>query len=131
MPTMIIQPYVENAIWHGLNNLKGKRRGELSVTVDVTAPLPDSEKTGACFLYVVIDDNGIGREKANTYKASNTHKPAGMIITKERMELVNKLQGNRISNIKITDKYNETGEANGTKVELWIKIEEYDDEWTN
>ncbi|MDI9339642.1 MAG: histidine kinase [Sediminibacterium sp.] len=131
IPTMIIQPYVENAIWHGLNSLKGERRGELVVTVDVTAPLPESGESEIYFLYVVIDDNGIGREKASAYKASNTHKPAGMIITKERMELVNKLQGNRISNIKITDKYNEAGEANGTKVELWIKIEEYDDEWTN
>lgn len=131
IPTMLIQPYVENAIWHGLNNLKGARKGELSVSISLAEVLPGKEKSGDCFLFVIIDDNGIGREKANTYKANNAHRPAGMTITKERMELVNKLRDDNTGTIKITDKYNEKGEAEGTKVELWIKIDDNEEEWIN
>ena len=59
IPPMLIQPYVENAIWHGLMHKKDGGQGKVEIIV--------SKKEEN--LYCVIQDNGIGREKAEALKA--------------------------------------------------------------
>jgi tetratricopeptide (TPR) repeat protein len=58
IPTMLIQPYVENAIWHGLMNLKEERKAVLLIDISIENNL----------LKIVVEDNGIGRERSNEYK---------------------------------------------------------------
>jgi ligand-binding sensor domain-containing protein len=109
IPPLIIQPYVENAIWHGLMHLD---EGGL-VTIGVTVLQGD-------FLIISVKDNGIGRQKAKDLKTKESHKDRsyGMQITKERIQL--KHPENHIS---IIDHINEfSGKSNGTEVLIKIKI---------
>lgn len=109
LPPLIIQPFVENSIWHGIQQKEGL--GMIEIYVD---QLNDNE------LCIRIIDNGIGRKAANN-KANfeKAHKSYGIAITKERLKLLNPL-----NNVIVTDLYNETQEANGTKVELHIYFDE-------
>ncbi len=81
VPPMLIQPYIENAIWHGLRYKETK--GNLDVKL--------AEVDGA--LEVTIADDGIGRAKSKSLKTEHQkdYKSAGMSKTKERLELLNKL----------------------------------------
>jgi ligand-binding sensor domain-containing protein len=113
IPPMIIQPYVENAILHGIINKHG--RGKLSVKLSMK---DDS-------IYCVVEDDGVGRTKAEEIKSRSglTHKPRGMIITKERLEILNKQVKGKIS-VNVIDLTDENGEAAGTKVEITIPFSE-------
>lgn len=109
IPSMLIQPYVENAIWHGLMHKKDNRK------LDIRINMRDS------ILICVIQDNGIGREKSREIKTieSNTyHKSFGMAVTKERLEIISRLN-NINPQINIIDLY-ENGIAVGTRVEISI-----------
>ena len=109
IPSMLIQPYVENAIWHGLMHKKDNRKLDISITIH------DSILTCA------IQDNGIGREKSREIKSieSNTyHKSFGMSVTKERLEIISRLN-NINPQVNIIDLY-ENGIAMGTRVEISI-----------
>jgi ligand-binding sensor domain-containing protein len=111
VPPLIIQPYVENAIWHGL--LHKDAGGHLSVQVMC--------ENGS--LVCEITDNGIGREKAMEYKSKSaqTRKSVGMKLTEERL----KIAGGDFSNAgsqKIIDLFDENGEACGTKVILTLPV---------
>ncbi|MES2777646.1 MAG: histidine kinase [Bacteroidota bacterium] len=107
IPSMLLQPYVENALWHGLMHKDGERTLAVSFT-------RMSEDVFEC----VIDDNGIGRKKALEIKEQQSktkrHESKGMRISKDRLDLL-ELQGNH-AQINIVDKYNEEGIAIGTKV---------------
>ncbi len=109
IPTLLIQPFVENAIWHGFMNKEGK--GFLSIS------LTNGESTIKC----IIQDNGIGRKKSAEINAqkSSTHKSLGAQITQERISLLN---AQFRSNLKITttDIYDASDCPNGTKVEIII-----------
>ena len=106
VPPLIVQPFVENAIHHGLLN---KIQGDKKLVIKVSAINNH--------IHYLIEDNGVGRIKAAAYKQLN--KPAyqsmGMQITKDRINLFN--QGKNGS-VKITDLVNEQQEACGTKVEV-------------
>lgn len=106
---LIIQPFVENAVWHGLMHLN---EGGL-VTISVSQA--DDE-----FLLISIRDNGIGRQKAKDFKTKDSRKDKsyGMQITKERIQLQH--PENHISIIDHTDKI--SGESRGTEVLIKIKI---------
>ena len=112
VPPMLLQPYVENAIWHGLSNKYGK--GKLDLKID--------RKTN--YLYCSIQDNGIGREAASKLRSKSTtrHKSFGMQIAKERLNLINQLEDEK-GLVKIIDLIGKNGQANGTKVVLKIPIE--------
>ncbi|MEZ4893796.1 MAG: histidine kinase [Saprospiraceae bacterium] len=111
IPPMIIQPYVENAIWHGL--LHKESGGHLIIKVG------GSEEALTC----EIIDNGIGREKAREYKSPNapTRKSMGMRLTEERLQITG--EGNTMAGSQeIIDLYDEQGLASGTKVIITIPI---------
>jgi ligand-binding sensor domain-containing protein len=108
LPPMVIQPYVENAIWHGLLH---KQEGTKVLYVRF---LEEKKK-----LKVIIDDNGIGREKAGALKSktATSHKSLGMEITKERFLLIKQNSGQDIS-AEVLDKTNNQGQPTGTQVTL-------------
>lgn len=108
IPTMFIQPFVENAIIHGLRHLKDK--GLLSITISV--------KNG--LLICEIDDNGIGRFKAEEINADNKHKSLSLSIANERLKL---LSSSTYTKLKINyyDKSTTPGER-GTKVIIELPI---------
>lgn len=113
VPPLIIQPYVENAIWHGL--LHKKEAGHLSIRVSV--------KHGN-LLECIIEDNGVGREKAREMKSktATTRKSLGMKLTESRLSLLNS-HATTHATVQIEDLVETPGVAMGTKVILNIPIE--------
>jgi len=112
VPSMIIQPYVENAIWHGLMPLGNLRKGALNIDIRQIGNL----------LQITIEDNGIGREESNKIRKSTGHKSVGMQITKKRIEVLNSLLGAKGSEINIYDLYENQVEPAGTRVEIKIVV---------
>jgi len=109
IPPLIIQPYVENAIWHGLMHKDGK--GYLSIYIN------DSNGLVKC----VIEDDGIGREAAaalsNGKKMSK--QSLGTEITKDRLAYIHEMYGIQID-VEIKDLKNMNGSAAGTRVTVKI-----------
>lgn len=113
IPPMIIQPYVENAIWHGLVHKSGK--GLLDITVSLKG------KTLTC----TVTDNGIGRKKAIEIKEKKgqTHRSMGMKVTEGRIDLIRKINNTKEADVNITDLEDEAGKAIGTQVKLILPVE--------
>lgn len=112
MPPLLMQPYVENAILHGLNPKPEK--GMLTIHLH-------SENN---FLICTITDNGIGREKAGEIRRTmpvKKHKSMGMKITEDRLKILNAINNSQLS-VTITDLRDEKGVATGTKVELFVPL---------
>jgi len=111
VPTMLIQPYVENSICHGL--MPGEEKG--TVKIDL--------KLESDYITCTIEDNGIGREAAQAKKMNNdkNHNSLGTQIVSSRLDLVNALYGTSLKTI-YTDLKNENGDPIGTKVEIHIPI---------
>ena len=107
VPAMLLQPYVENAIRHGMRFLENKK-GRININVF-------AENN---FLVCEIDDNGIGREKAAALKSERhiEYQSRGMNISKRRAELYNIQQ-------QVTDKTDEQGNAAGTTVTVKIPLD--------
>ena len=112
VPPLLIQPFLENAIHHGLLNKQVNDR-YLFVTISLEND----------FIKYNITDNGVGRERAQELKTINRpeHISYGIQISKERVHLYN--GQNHSDNVLITD-LTENGKATGTKVE--VKIKNYD-----
>ncbi|MBL7812423.1 MAG: histidine kinase [Bacteroidetes bacterium] len=111
IPPLIIQPFVENAIWHGLMHKEGK--GKLSIQLDMEDGL----------LCIVVEDNGIGRQKAAELAADKnpTRKSHGIRLTHER---IGHLHGESVNNhYEITDLYAPDGNPAGTRVLLKIPVQ--------
>ena len=109
IPPLLLQPFVENAIWHGVN----------PKDCDGRIGIEFFQKEEA--LYCVIKDNGIGRKKASELKSqlSEHHKSMGLEITKERLAILGE-QGSDESPVEIEDLYDENSNAAGTKVTIRI-----------
>lgn len=113
IPPMLLQPFVENAIWHGLLHKEGN--GELFIN------LHRAHDT----LHCTITDNGIGRKKAMMLKSKSAekNKSMGLQITKNRLALLNQdLNGENF--FEIQDTQDASGNITGTTVSLKIKIKE-------
>lgn len=95
IPPMIIQPFVENGIWHGLMHKTGEGHIRISVAYH-----PAKKET----LVIEVTDNGIGRKKAAELKSKSAsrHKSFGMKITAERIEILNKLY-KKANTVTVTD----------------------------
>lgn len=106
VPPMILQPFLENAIWHGLMHKDGDR--QLNLVVE------EKDETVVC----VIDDNGIGREQAKVLQlhATNQHRSFGTQLTQDRLQVNNRLFKSQYL-VNIIDKMKQ-GRAAGTRVEL-------------
>ena len=114
VPPMLIQPYVENAIWHGLMHKEDKN--DALVMIDV------SRQNG--YLVFEIEDNGIGRERAQEIKKRKLTKgkeSVGMKITGDRIKMINELYNSNTS-VEIIDLKDENGTAQGTRVVLKIPV---------
>jgi anti-sigma regulatory factor (Ser/Thr protein kinase) len=107
VPAMLLQPYVENAIRHGMRFLENKK-GQININV----------KKENNFLVCEVDDNGIGREKAAALKSERhiEYQSRGMNISKRRAELYN-------INQEVTDKKDEQGKAAGTTITVKIPLD--------
>jgi LytS/YehU family sensor histidine kinase len=110
IPSLLLQPYVENAILHGLSQ---KKEGHGLLNIRFTT---DYEK-----LYITIEDNGIGRKEAQKLKEDQNklHKSVGMLVTAERLEMINQ---DDLLAVKIEDKVDENGNSAGTKVHITLNI---------
>ncbi len=110
IPPLLLQPFVENAIWHGLLP-SGKDKKLLSIYIEREAN----------DVHISIKDNGIGRKKQEVSGHSACHKKSmGMKITKERIAQFNKSYNCKIE-LNIIDRCNERGERSGTEIILTIK----------
>jgi len=114
IPPMLFQPYVENAIIHGFVN--SPMPGLLDISL---------KRMSAGTLLCVIEDNGIGREKAIEIreKSGIKRQPRGMSITQERIEIFNK-QSRQNFSVRIIDLKDGKGEPTGTRVEFTIQYKE-------
>ena len=112
VPSLIIQPFVENAIEHGIAHSERS-----DCTLSVTATI-----NGEYLLYV-IEDNGIGRKQAADYNQQNKrqHKSLGITITEDRIRIFNGT-AKGASDIVITDLYDSNNGSCGTRVDVKIKL---------
>jgi len=114
IPTLLIQPFVENAIWHGLMHKEGERRLNIHF----------SEKEN--YLHCSIEDNGIGRKESSDAKKANGqekgHISKGIKVSLERLKTLRNKDGNEGS-LNIIDLYNENGKASGTRIEINFPIQ--------
>ena len=114
IPSMLIQPYIENAILHGL--LPKLTPGKL--LIDLTK--------NDNFILCTIEDDGVGRLKARELNKNRVsqHKSLGMSITKERLAILNhqNTDKNGLSEV-VTDLYDVNGSPSGTKVVISVPLE--------
>ena len=110
IPSLILQPFLENALWHGLSAKEGEKRVQLHVS---------NGQPG--YIHIAIEDNGIGREAAEDLKERKVlkRKSVGIDITKERLDNFSKDYQNTFE-VEIIDLFDDTGKASGTKVVLHI-----------
>ena len=112
IPPLLLQPYVENAIWHGL--MHKPEGGRVSITV--------SQPTEN-LLHIDITDDGVGRQKAMALKSKSAgkHKSFGMQVTADRIRMINQLYKTH-TQARIFDLVSPDGEPMGTNVVLEIPI---------
>jgi ligand-binding sensor domain-containing protein len=112
IPPMLLQPFIENSIKHGMKHIQGKR-GRIEVRFE--------EKNG--LLECSVTDNGIGRKKAeeiNKNSKETYHRSTALLVTQERLDLLK--EGNDGKSLEIIDLYDEKGEPIGTMVLVRIPI---------
>jgi tetratricopeptide (TPR) repeat protein/anti-sigma regulatory factor (Ser/Thr protein kinase) len=111
VPTLILQPFAENAIWHGLLNKPSDR--ELKITIAA------SDDTLDC----VVEDNGIGREKAHERESgSQKHQSKGMELIGRRLDILRSKSQQAKTGFTITDKKNGSSESAGTRVDIILPL---------
>ena len=108
IPNMMLQPYIENAIWHGLMHKKDNRRLQIKI---------DSRHNAMIFQ---VEDNGVGRKKAAELKSRyrKQHRSKGMELLSKRFNLLSKEYATEVQ-ATVIDLYH-NGEALGTLVEIII-----------
>ena len=111
IPPMLIQPFVENAVWHGL--MHKKEPGKIWIKLN-----RDKDQ-----LHVQVRDNGIGRQKSQEIgeKRAGTEKSYGLSITKDRLALMERLKQGK-GQFEVKDLVKENGEPAGTQVDMCIPL---------
>jgi two-component system, LytTR family, sensor kinase len=114
VPAMIIQPYVENAIEHGL-------RSKSSGNVTISFTLKDDDH-----IQCIVQDNGVGRSQAKVFKENNPpimkHRSMGTAITEKRLDILKKSKHSEHLSVKTIDLLDKDGTPKGTRVEILIPI---------
>ncbi|MEM9362693.1 MAG: tetratricopeptide repeat protein [Bacteroidota bacterium] len=110
IPSLTLQPFLENSLWHGLSPKEGKKKIDLNI-----------KKKGDHHINIEIIDNGIGRTAAQTNKENRVlkRKSVGIRITKERLANFAKDYQNKFD-VHIVDLFDDGGHPKGTKVILEI-----------
>lgn len=106
VPPLILQPFVENSIWHGI----AKKREEGKICIYI-------KKEGE-MINCIVEDNGIGRQTAEgitTLKDNTGRRSLGMKITNERIDIINKVRKAKAT-VKLTDL------PQGTKIEVRLPL---------
>lgn len=112
IPSLLIQPFVENAIWHGLlHKISGERNLVIRFIIR------------GRFLVCEVEDNGIGRIKAMEIKSkqTNVHKSLGTKITENRLSLLNLIYHRKFK-VVYHDLKDSLGRGNGTRVDIFIPV---------
>lgn len=104
VPPMLLQPFAENSIWHGI----GKKQGNGHITISI-------HKQNN-MLHCSVEDDGIGRTGAAQQTAPGEKKSLGMKITQSRIDMLNKLKNTKAT-VQLTDK------ENGLKAEVILPLE--------
>ncbi|MFO0321935.1 MAG: two-component regulator propeller domain-containing protein [Bacteroidota bacterium] len=110
IPPMLIQPYLENAILHGINPKEGQ--GNIEIEIQIVNQ----------FIKISIKDDGIGRVKSQSLKSLQPgarHKSLGMKITKERVRILNSIYHSNL-NVNIIDLYDKNNNPLGTQIDLYV-----------
>ncbi len=113
IPSFLTQPFIENALWHGLSQ---KKEGERKLQIRIY-------KKNSHTLVIKIEDNGIGREKAQKIKKSRifNRKSVGVNLSNERLKLFTKSHPDKYT-IRFVDKFNSHGQPAGTIVIIEIPL---------
>ncbi|MEO6290762.1 MAG: histidine kinase, partial [Ginsengibacter sp.] len=114
LPSLLLQPFVENSIWHGLQGNKNVK-GNIIINMSLRNSI----------LHCRIIDNGIGRTKATslTTKHENDKTSLGIKLTEHRLQLTDSLNKEDVG-VAISDVKNESGEIAGTCVDIKIPVKE-------
>lgn len=126
IPSMLVQPYIENSVKYGLGllqdfnamNPEKKRQGKLALDFAMT------KFEGKEFLRCMVEDNGVGRDKAKEVFAKRTTYEGlsrSTRVNEERLSLLTKLQL-QVRNVHYEDLFDEYGFPNGTRVVLLIPV---------
>jgi sensor histidine kinase YesM len=117
IPPMLLQPFCENAIWHGFKNKEGQ--GHLNINI----------RTEDHLLECTITDDGIGRKQAALFKkkSSKNDGSMGLGITRERLALFSE-ENNAEADFEMDDLVDEIGQGAGTRVVLKIIYKEFVEE---
>src|SRR5690606_20633317 len=112
LPAMMLQPFVENAIWHGLMHKPVDEKGFINIDIH------EAEDVLIC----MIEDNGVGRENAVKLQEKSIlkTKSMGLQITERRLKLLNK--GMDTEMIRIVDLKGPDYNASGTRVNICIPL---------
>jgi two-component sensor histidine kinase len=106
IPSLITQPFIENAIWHGLLPLKGIRKACLKINI---------YETGNS-VFMEIEDNGVGRKQEAISENSK-----GTKLVMDKIESINRLMKENDYRLEIIDLFDDAGKQAGTKVVLRLK----------
>jgi tetratricopeptide (TPR) repeat protein len=110
IPSLILQPFLENALWHGLSSKDGAKNIDLEIKKGING-----------FIEIVITDNGVGRDAAEKIKDSKIlkRKSVGIDITKERLANFSRDYENYF-HVDIIDKFDEETNPIGTQIVIYI-----------
>ncbi len=110
VPPMVIQPYIENAILHGVRDVEN---GKISIDFSLK-----DEQTILC----VVEDNGIGRDKAlKRVSSEKAHRSLGTIVTLQRLKLLKDSEEGELL-VETIDKKDEKNKPTGTRVNIQIPL---------
>jgi LytS/YehU family sensor histidine kinase len=113
IPSLLIQPYVENSVWHGI--MYKETGGKVTINIE--------QNDDANMLLISVKDDGIGREKAQLWKSKSeiAHKSHGTQISNDRIALLNG-KDKTYTSVHVTDLFDNNNNPQGTLVTLKLSI---------
>jgi len=110
LPTMILQPFVENAIWHGLAHKKGYKKITIAIRLE--------EEQLIC----TVEDNGVGRQAAaHSRQSVKKHQSKAINITRKRLKHLEEMEEGQTS-LEIIDLKDDRGDPRGTRVCIKLPV---------